>query len=229
VDHPYTCHNQGIEAGWGDDYIAGIECQWIDVTSVKTPTTLPLGFQANPDQFICEGQPLLEAGGNFQFTPTAFKTESGATQNRIACDFVPNWAQDNFASRKVSIPLRGSYVTEACQLGEDSPLRNCGFQELGNLRTCKPGEIVRMKCQKDSQSAPAVLRVCEASTKLQTGTACTYLQSLKNTVIEAGQNEVSFVCPAARDSEEPGGRFALYLNSAHEGDRIGSVDCVLLH
>ena len=34
LTHPYSCHFQGIEAGWGDDYIAGIDCQWIDVSSV---------------------------------------------------------------------------------------------------------------------------------------------------------------------------------------------------
>jgi hypothetical protein len=58
--HPYSCQNQGIEAGWGDDYVAGIECQWIDITDMDIPeggTTLPLRFEVNPEAFLCEGTP----------------------------------------------------------------------------------------------------------------------------------------------------------------------------
>lgn len=58
--HPYSCHNQGVAAGWGDDYIAGIECQWIDITDEAIPPggkSLPLTFEVNPEMFMCEGTP----------------------------------------------------------------------------------------------------------------------------------------------------------------------------
>jgi hypothetical protein len=32
LGRPYSWDNQGVEAGWGDDYMAGIECQWIGIT-----------------------------------------------------------------------------------------------------------------------------------------------------------------------------------------------------
>lgn len=32
----YYCNYQGLSAGWGDDYFAGLDCQWIDVTHFKT-------------------------------------------------------------------------------------------------------------------------------------------------------------------------------------------------
>jgi hypothetical protein len=31
----YNCSNQGIQRGWGDEYHAGLDCQWIDVTDVE--------------------------------------------------------------------------------------------------------------------------------------------------------------------------------------------------
>jgi Lysyl oxidase len=32
--NPYTCNNQGLHVGWEDDYPAGVDCQWIDITDV---------------------------------------------------------------------------------------------------------------------------------------------------------------------------------------------------
>jgi hypothetical protein len=32
----YTCTNQGISAGWADDYYPTLDCQWLDVTNVPS-------------------------------------------------------------------------------------------------------------------------------------------------------------------------------------------------
>jgi hypothetical protein len=31
---PYDCNNQGLHVGWEDDYPAGVDCQWVDITDV---------------------------------------------------------------------------------------------------------------------------------------------------------------------------------------------------
>ncbi|RIB05223.1 hypothetical protein C2G38_2281493 [Gigaspora rosea] len=43
-----TCAYQGISAGWGDDYRAGLACQWVDVTGLPAQTAL-LGYVLNPE------------------------------------------------------------------------------------------------------------------------------------------------------------------------------------
>jgi hypothetical protein len=226
LNHPYTCHNQGIEAGWGDDYIAGVECQWLDVTDVAAPIKDSLGFRFNPDQFICEGRPDLDEQGNFRFVPTSFRTPTGEVQNRIACHFSDRYEENNFNSRQVEISKQGSYVTRPCRVTSESPLRNCGFNQFENLKACLPGKEVRLRCFLDSKSKPAILRICEASHALRSGTACTYLESLNHQVISPGTvTEINFQCPGARDSREPGGLYALYQAAAHEGDKTSGLHC----
>ena len=225
LHHPYNCHNQGIAAGWGDDYIAGIECQWIDVTDVKGPAKTVLEFQVNPDQFLCEGKPLLDHQGQYTFTPTEFRTETGEVKNRIACDFSDQWNKDNRGTQIVSLPARGSYVTSLCQRDEDSPLRNCGFTERGGLQQCIPGRSVKYKCQTSTSSTPVVLRVCEGSHVLGAGTACTYLESLKQVVVEEFENDFEFLCPRGRDEKEQGGNFSFYEAAAHAQDLKIALDC----
>ena len=58
--HNYTCTFQGIETGWVDEYGAGLDCQWLDVTDIiatdaEQAVTLPLGLHVNADRFLCEG------------------------------------------------------------------------------------------------------------------------------------------------------------------------------
>jgi hypothetical protein len=40
-----------------------------------------------------------------------------------------------------------------------------------------------------------------------------------------GTVDVTFDCPEARDADEPGGRFALYLAPLLDGDALGTVEC----
>nr|MBA3453963.1 hypothetical protein [Deltaproteobacteria bacterium] len=61
------CDYQGVEASWADQFKAVLECQWVDVTTIDTSNkevTHPLSFTSNPDGFLCEGTPILDAQGN---------------------------------------------------------------------------------------------------------------------------------------------------------------------
>src|SRR5262249_50022839 len=84
----FDCTYQGISPGWGDDYVAGLDCQWIDVTGIDTqagPVTRTLSFQANPDGFLCEGRPILDSLGAPTYVPTPFTTAAGEPVDRFAC------------------------------------------------------------------------------------------------------------------------------------------------
>jgi hypothetical protein len=43
----YTCENQGISAGWADQYLRSLPCQWIDITDVP-PGQYTLRVRVNP-------------------------------------------------------------------------------------------------------------------------------------------------------------------------------------
>src|SRR5262249_23678376 len=127
---PYdTCEFQGIGAGWGDDYFAGLECQWIDVTDAPTETPLPLSFHFNPDQFLCEGSPLVDGAGKLEFDPTSYTSESGQPIDRPMCQFSPGWDANNLQSTQVTLPRKGGMVTAPCARGQLGPLRDCGWSE----------------------------------------------------------------------------------------------------
>jgi hypothetical protein len=226
--HPYSCENQGVETGWGDDYIAGVECQWVDITDVPAPrhgktTTLPLAFQFNPDKFLCEGTPVLDAAGNQVFEPTSFVTETGEPVNRPKCSFAPGTIANNRASVPVTIPEKGGFVTAACTRNQSGGLRDCGFEESA-LRTCRPGAQVTLHCSSPASERPQVMRVCEASAKLG-GTACVYRSSLANANVHGNPSTVTFTCPAARDATETGGRYAIYSGAMIDGDDRAPVTC----
>lgn len=226
--HPFSCENQGVATGWGDDYIAGVECQWVDITDVPAPkrgttTTLPLSFQFNPDRFLCEGTPVLDASGNQLFEPTTFVTETGAPVNRPMCTFASGALDNNLASTPVTVPVSGGFVTAACTRGQSGGKRDCGFQET-SVRTCVPGARVTLSCTSPATAKPQVLRVCEASARLG-GTACVFRESLANADVTSAPGSVSFTCPTARDATEPGGRYALYTGAQLDGDAAATVTC----
>jgi hypothetical protein len=49
----YNCNFQGIQAGWGDIYYAGLPCQYIDITGVPAGN-YTLKITVNPDGLIAE-------------------------------------------------------------------------------------------------------------------------------------------------------------------------------
>jgi hypothetical protein len=231
LTHPYSsCSYQGIQAGWGDDYGAGIECQWIDVTGMAdaAPINAQLEFTSNPDRFLCEGEPVLNSEEEPEFVDSGFKTDTGLEVDRAACDFSPKWDANNRDSRRIPINPTGGLITGACTRGQLGPLRDCGFKEgVGTLQTlaCPVGSSITLHCSIPDGAAPAVLRVCEYSELQKTGVDCVYRDALANQLVAGDDVSVDVPCPEGRDVVEVGGHVALYSAAALPGDSI-QLDCV---
>jgi hypothetical protein len=225
--HHFDCHNQGVAVGWGDTYIAGVECNWIDVTGLSIPSqgvTQDLRFKLNPDKFLCEGKPVLDANGVPLYEPTEFVTETGEPVDRPVCEFANGYASNNVGTRAVLLPKEGGLVTSACTRQQAGPLRDCGFSKQRQNVSCTPGRPVRLSCRVPGGAANQVLRVCDNSAKLG-GVPCMYADSLANGVIKPGGTNVAFTCPAKRDASEPGGSYALYAGPVLPTDPSATITC----
>lgn len=228
---PYNdCAYQGISEGWGDQYNAGIECQWLDVTTVDTsagPVTEPLGFRSNPDGFLCEGNPMLDENDALLWEPTEFTTAEGDTVDRPLCSFMSEWDGNNYAELDVTLPLPGeAMLTEPCTRGQLGRLRNCGFDLQPTLGTCSTGSFT-LSCSVPAGSAPQVVRVCEASAVLQAGVACDTFDALALVDVEDNAPvTLSVPCPGPRDAAEPGGLYAIYNAPSFGGDASTAVTCI---
>jgi len=225
-----TCSFQGITQGWGDQYNAGIECQWVDVTSVDVsdgPVTKPLGLRSNPEGFLCEGKPVLDAQGNLTWEATELKTDAGESVDRPVCDEAKAWDENNFAEEPVTLPTAGKgMITEECTRGQIGPLRNCGYLYDGAMEKCAPGEEVRISCTTEAGAEPQVVRLCEGSKVLGAGTACLEQQALVGLTIEAGSEATAtFTCPVKRDASEPGGLVAIYRGALFPEDEVSAITC----
>lgn len=226
------CDYQGVEAGWADQYKAGLECQWVDVTTVdvsKGAVTYPLAFTSNPEGFLCEGIPVKDSKGATVWEPTEFTTADGDPVHKPKCDFMDNWKDNNGHAYDVTLGKAGEgYVTEACDRGQVGPLRNCGFTQTKSTFSCTPGAEATLSCTTESGAAPQVARVCEYSHALGAGTACTYQDASGNGVVESGTTaSILFTCPGERDSAEPGGKVVLYTAPAYPDDAAKKVTCTV--
>jgi hypothetical protein len=228
---PYgSCAFQGISQGWGDQYNAGIECQWVDVTTIDTstgPVTKPLGLKSNPDQFLCEGTPVLDDDGEQVWEPTKFKTDKGETVDRPKCDFVKNASANNYDELPVTLPRPGEgMVTEPCTRGQIGPKRNCGYKYEAKLSSCTPGATVNLRCTTESGVAPQALRICEGSSVLGAAVACADADALAVALPTSDGVAVSFKCPEKRDEQELGGKYGLYYGAIWPEDETEAVTCV---
>ena len=230
LTHDYSCRFQGIQTGWVDEYIAGLDTQWVDITNVDVGPegrTVTLGFISNPDGFLCEGTPRLDADGQQLWEPSGLGTEEGEPILRPQCDFARGWDENNVATREVFVPPVGSFVTAPCRNGESGPLRNCGFQELtldGVDATCRVAQPVNLSLHLTEEGAPLVVRACERSAVLGTGVACAYQDARANVVVGEGGGALSFSCPAVRDGEATDGNYALYVAPLWPGDEMMGVE-----
>jgi hypothetical protein len=231
LTHPYGCDNQGVASGWGDTYIAGVECNWIDITNMAIPaagTTQTLEFKLNPDRFICEGTPVTDANGEQAFTPTGEIGENGEPVDRPLCDFVAGYEQNNLGQRNVTVPKDGGFITTACTRGQAGPLRDCDFKERAENQSCRPGRRVRLRCKTDVNDPAQVMRVCENSAQLGGVTACMYREALTSQIIGSSWTNVDFTCPAAHDASEPGGGYGYYTAPVLPTDANRPVTCQVL-
>jgi hypothetical protein len=231
LTHDYSsCEYQGIQAGWGDDYGAGVECQWIDVTGMADggALTAQLEFRSNPDRFLCEGAPVLDSAGEPTFEDSGFRTDTNQRVDRPSCDFAPGWDSNNLESRSIPMPQAGGFISEPCARGQLGPLRDCGFsagvhsnpsRELTLTEVvCPVGGSIQLRCSVPDGTPPAVVRVCEYSQQLGTGVACVYRDALANQLIDGGEVLVDVTCPEARDAIEVGGMVSVYSAPAVPGD-----------
>ncbi len=209
LTHPYTCRFQGVQVGWVDEYSAGLDTQWIDITDVEDDD-ITLTFAFNPSQQLCEGVTGLSDAGEILWEPSGLRTESGLPIARPVCEFSDNWQMNNVASIPITLPETGGFVTAPCEQGEMGALRNCGFREQRADLSCSPGQSVTLDLQIAANTPPQVARLCEASTSLGNGTACTFTDSLATVIVSEERREVAFTCPWARSADEPGGLYALY-------------------
>jgi lysyl oxidase len=230
-----TCTNQGIGAGWGDEYQFGLPGQWVDVTDVNTTTPQALTFVSNQDQFLCEGQTLGVDGAPVSptnlsalvFDPTnpPLYDSAGNVVSRVRCAFYNNWNSNNLGSTDVMSP-GGSFVTDSCDRGQIGPRRDCGFAATGALQPCAAGSQVTLTCA--GSSVPQILRACEVSQNLGVGTACSLRESPLNAVVGAAGATLTFQCPAVRDAAVPGqGGYQLYQAPVLPWQAASPVNCTV--
>ena len=140
--------------------------------------------------------------------------------SKLACDMPTTWHDNNLGTVAVSSP-GGSYVTEACKLGQLGADPDCGYTAQSTLRSCSPGSTVKLTCK--NTGAPQALRLCEKSGVLGVGVACTFRNSVVNPTID-GSTTFSFTCPAVRDQVGAGG-YSVYSTSVVPAQGTGSVSC----
>jgi hypothetical protein len=224
-----TCQSQGISAGWGDEYQFGLPCQGVDITDAdtdsKNPADTTLSFVVNPDRFLCEGTPVLDASGNLIFDPTSFTSDAGLPVSRERCNFTPRYAANNTAAFNLPAPDAGSFVSAGCKNGEIGPLRDCGFSARPiETLACTPGQTVQLRCRADD--APQVLRVCEKSEALG-GVDCTFRDSVVNAIVKPSGTTISFTCPSVRDAVAGTGGYSMYhapLLPSEHAERLSCRD-----
>jgi hypothetical protein len=230
---PYNdCAFQGITQGWGDQYNAGIECQWVDVTTIdvsKGPVEKPLGLRSNPEGFLCEGKPQLDAEGNPTWESTELTSDLGDAVDRPVCDEAKDWDANNYSEQPVTLPVMGEgMITAACLRGQIGPLRNCGFAYEGSLKTCTPGAELTVTCSVKAGAEAQAVRLCEGSKALGAGVACLEHDALASLGVEGGASaSAKFTCPAKRDSSEPGGLYSLYTGALFPDDAAADVTCAV--
>jgi hypothetical protein len=232
LTHEYSCRFQGVQTGWVDEYIAGLDTQWIDITDLRVAEEgldLTLGFSTNTDEFLCEGTYVTDENGQQVWESTRFTTSDGQPIQRPACDFTEGYLDNNTGRVDIVVPRTGSFVTTACAHDEAGPRRNCGFTELlveydPDAPICTVGDEVELNVAVVGGDAPQVLRVCEVSDALGTGVACTYRNALANIIVSNVSQTLTFPCPAVRDAEEFNSGYSLYTAPLWPDDEALEVE-----
>jgi hypothetical protein len=222
---PYSfCSHQGISVGWGDDYYAGLDCQWIDVTGQQAKKQM-LKIALNPDNFLCEGTPILDKYKNYTWIATNFTFEGNKTVYRQACKFSSKYDKNNLEETEIDFKGKYSLVTLPCKRkGMLSPLKDCGFYIRYDNLICSPNETTQIKLFNPEKEIPAVVRLCETSKVLGHSTQCEFINNLANLIIRSNETRtVSFKCPNFRSSEEPGGLYSILVSNLIPNQAIPKI------
>lgn len=228
-EHDY-CNNQGIVRGWGDDYYAGLDCQWIDVTDVRVvgeSQTLDLHFDANPAGFLCEGAPVTDEAGAQVFAATDYVTEDGLPIERPECTLIEGYDQNNHGQSPVVVPKVGGMVSLPCTRAQSGMRRDCGFSIQAGEATCSAGQPVTVECSVADPAAGQIVRVCETSKVLGQTIACTFRDAVASAVIRGGAETLTFTCPGARGDDEPGGAYGILGAPILDGGAAQPVTCTI--
>lgn len=125
---------------------------------------------------------MTEPNGTIEWTATGNTTTDppwpvdGEPIDKFACVPSPGALDNNVDSVDVANPGPGrGLLTSPCPppVGQVfGPLRDCAFTPGEMLARCAPGAPVSLRCRLPAGAPPQVLRVCESSLALGTGTAC---------------------------------------------------------
>jgi hypothetical protein len=228
-----SCDFQGIEAGWVDQYKAGLPNQWLDTTDLKKGVGTR-SFRSNPDGLLCEGT-FVDANGNplgpgdpVVWAPTGLIADNGGPVEAPLCQKIPTWADNNFDTVQETIDAHGlGLITSACTRGQIGPLRNCGFGTNPKTVDCVPGQLTTATFSINPGAQPQVVRLTEYSHALQSPIPARYEDSwvplrpgvsdqpamLANAIVSTPTpTTVTFTCPSPRTggAAEPGGTYSIY-------------------
>lgn len=185
-----------------------------------------------------EGEIQHDSNGDIIWEFTGEYTATGQPINKWKCIQAPGALDNNLDETPFTVPTKGNgkLTAECTYPGEKGPNRDCEFSIRSHMETCTPGETVNLSCKLKSPNTDSqVLRVCEASVRLQSGVACRIHepnnQVLANVVIHKGDQPslLAFTCPAARDEVEVGGHFATYSGPVLNGvDADAEIVCTVV-
>jgi hypothetical protein len=240
------CDFQGVEAGWVDQYKAGLPNQWLDTTDIPSGTGTR-SFLTNPNGFLCEGT-FVDANGNplgphdsVVWAPTGLIADNGEPVEAPLCQLIPTWDDNNFDTVQQTIEKHGlGLITTPCTRGQIGPLRNCGFGTKPTTAECVPGQPTTATFTIPNGAPPQVVRLTEYSHALRSPIPARYEDSwvplqpgvsdqpamLANAVVTQAPTVVTFTCPSPRsgDPDEPGGgTYSIYTAPVFPDDPTAPV------
>jgi hypothetical protein len=241
-----SCSFQGVEAGWVDQYKAGLPNQWLDTTEIGKGTGTR-SFLSNPNGFLCEGT-FVDAEGTplgaddpVVWAPTGLIAENGEPVEAPLCDLSADWDANNSHSVQETIEAHGlGLITSACTRGQIGPLRNCGFGTSPATADCVPGEQTSATFSIPPSAKPQVVRLTEFSHALDSPIPARYEDSwvplqpgvsdqpsmlASAIVLPSAPTSVTFTCPAPRTGGvyEPGGTYSIYTGPVFPDDPAAPV------
>jgi len=226
-----TCSYQGVNPGWADNYNAGITGQWVTITSLDTSHGAiepQLEILGNPKHWLCEGVINRNPDGSIQWVNANAITVTppwpipGLPIEIFNCTISPGALDNNDDYTTFEVPKPGGGLLTSTCLNEGQVFgheRDCEFTKQDMMIPCTPGAQVTVHCSHTSQHSQ-VVRLCESSIALNTGTACRFNDPwlLANAIVlPYKKTKVSFSCPTKRDSVEVGGFYSMYSGVLFNG------------